>query len=217
MTEGYEAIIKRHNINLLILVDGGNDALMRGNEQRLGSPHEDSMSIAGVYGISPSILSMDSRLLTCIGFGVDHFHGVNSCLFFENTSSIISKYDGGYKGVFSVLRESPSFKLFKEASEYTFKRMPTSPSIVASCIIAAIEGKFGDFHPPSIKNRTQSSKLFINPMMGMYWVYSLEAVANQLMYLSFIKDSKNMAQLDIGLRNYRQGISQYRNPTPFPH
>jgi hypothetical protein len=42
MTEGYEIIIKRHDIDLLILVDGGNDSLMKGDESGLGSPHEDS-------------------------------------------------------------------------------------------------------------------------------------------------------------------------------
>jgi hypothetical protein len=175
------------------------------------------MSIAGVYGISEDVLSMDKRILAAIGFGVDHYHGVNSCHFFENTSEIIKKYDGGFKGVCSVLREWNCFQLFKNACEYTFKQMVMSPSIVSSCIIAAIEGNYGNFHPKEISNRTKSSTLYINPMMGMYWLYSVESVANQLLYLNFIKDSKSMADVSKGLKTFRNELKSLRRPSPFPH
>ncbi|KAG2387157.1 hypothetical protein C9374_001489 [Naegleria lovaniensis] len=217
ITEGYEIIIQRHGIDLLILVDGGNDSLMRGNEEQLGSPHEDCMSIAGVYAISENVLPMDKRIMTCIGFGVDHFHGVHSSLFFENTSSIISQYDGGFKGAFSVLKEWNCFVLFKQACDYAFKKMPHNASIVSSSIIAAIEGHYGNYHPPEIKDRVKYSTLYINPMMGMYWVYSVKAIANQLMYLSFIKDSQSMMEVADGLRKYRNSLKTFRKPSPFPH
>lgn len=175
------------------------------------------MSIAGVYAISEKILPMDKRIMACIGFGVDYFHGVHSSLFFENTSSIISQYEGGFKGAFSVLKEWNCFLLFKQACDYAFKKMSHNASIVSSCIIAAIEGHYGNYHPPDIKERVKYSTLHINPLMGMYWVYSVKAVANQLMYLSFIKDSRSMKEVSDGLQKYRTTLKTFRKPSPFPH
>ena len=175
------------------------------------------MSVVGAYGISTSVLPMERRIVTCIGFGVDHYHGVNSCLFFENTSEIITKFDNGFLGVCSVVREWNCFKQFKKSCQYTFNIMKKAPSIVSSCIIAAIEGQYGNYHPPEIKSRTSGSTLYINPMMSMYWFYSLNSIANQLLYKKFIETSKSMEDLNRGLRTYRNNLKTMRKPSPFPH
>ncbi len=44
---------------------------MRGDEPGLGTPEEDIASIAAVHQ-----LALDAKLLVCLGFGVDTFHGV---------------------------------------------------------------------------------------------------------------------------------------------
>jgi hypothetical protein len=57
----------------IVLVDGGTDILMRGNESGLGTPEEDMAGLAAVNGLT----EVPHRLVACIGFGVDAYHGVN--------------------------------------------------------------------------------------------------------------------------------------------
>ncbi|KAL9652608.1 hypothetical protein ABK040_015571 [Willaertia magna] len=215
--EIYLEIIKKHEIDYIILIDGGNDSLMFGNEEKLGSPQEDSTSITALYTLPLNIIPMENRLLIAIGAGVDHYHGVNSVLFLENTSTIIQGVNSGYKGVFSLLREQDSFKFFKEACDFTFKKMPNHVSIVSSSIIAAVEGHFGNYHPKAIANRTRGTTLFINPMMGMFWVYSIEAVGKYHMYLQNIKEKKTMSEVTTTIYEFRKNLKSIRKSQQFPH
>ena len=59
-------------LDAVVLIDGGTDSLMRGDEPGLGTPIEDIASIAAVSQLTRVPL----RLLVAIGFGIDTFHGV---------------------------------------------------------------------------------------------------------------------------------------------
>jgi hypothetical protein len=67
----YRALVEQLGVDTVILVDGGTDSLMRGDEVGLGTPQEDIASIAAV-----DQLDVATKLLVCLGFGVDTFHGV---------------------------------------------------------------------------------------------------------------------------------------------
>jgi hypothetical protein len=68
---GYQLLVERLGIDTILLVDGGTDSLMRGDEEDLGTPHADVSSIAAV-----DQLDVPTKLLVCLGFGIDTFHGV---------------------------------------------------------------------------------------------------------------------------------------------
>jgi hypothetical protein len=61
-------------------------------------------------------------------------------------------------------------QVFAGAVEFAAIRM--EPSIVQSSVASACTGHFGDHHAT---DRTHGSKLFINPLMGLYW-YNFEIV-----------------------------------------
>lgn len=52
--KAYQALVKQLNIDTIVLVDGGTDSLMRGDEEQLGSPHEDMCSIGSKFRKSKS-------------------------------------------------------------------------------------------------------------------------------------------------------------------
>jgi hypothetical protein len=56
----------------VVLVDGGTDILLRGDENALGMPVEDITSLAAV-----AALSLPIKLVTSLGFGIDTNDGVN--------------------------------------------------------------------------------------------------------------------------------------------
>lgn len=201
LTASYTSIVKKHNIDAIVLVDGGTDSLMFGDEEKLGTPEEDSMSIAGVTGVA----DIDTKLLVCLGFGVDSFHGVCHSHFLENTSTLIK--DGGFLGAFSVLKEMREAQLYLLAYDYVKSRM--MPSIVSSSITDAIQGHFGNYQS---NPRTSGSELYINPLMSMYWCYQLESVARRMKHMEDLMKTKSIGEVSLVIQKYRGTLSEKRKP-----
>jgi hypothetical protein len=62
LLEGYKAVVAHLQPDTVILVDGGTDSLMRGDEAGLGTPEEDIASIAAV-----DELDVARKYLVCLG------------------------------------------------------------------------------------------------------------------------------------------------------
>ena len=137
--DAYEALVAEYEVDTVILMDGGTDSLMRGDEFGLGTPQEDIASIAAA-----SRLEIANKYLVCIGFGIDTFHGVNHCQFLEAVADLTKA--GAFLGGGPLLKESEEAQLYREATDYVFERMSNHPSIVNSSVLAAVDGEYGDFH-----------------------------------------------------------------------
>jgi hypothetical protein len=79
----YRALIDHLGIDAIVLVDGGTDILMRGDEAGLGTPSEDITSLAAAAD-----LDLPVKLVTCIGFGIDAYHGVRHTQVLENIAEL---------------------------------------------------------------------------------------------------------------------------------
>jgi len=142
LKETYKEIIEQYKIDTLILVDGGTDSLMRGNEAGLGTPAEDMTSLVAGYD-----LSLDTKILLTVGFGIDHFHGVCHSQFLENVADLV-KEDVFY-GVNTITKTTEIGQLFLDLGEYANERARGYPSIVVNSVASAVEGKFGNYHANS--------------------------------------------------------------------
>lgn len=67
----YKILAERLKLDAIVLVDGGTDSVMRGDEDGNGSPEEDMTTIAAMKKVP-----VQTKILACLGFGVDCFHGV---------------------------------------------------------------------------------------------------------------------------------------------
>lgn len=189
------------SIDTLILIDGGMDSLMRGDEAGLGTPQEDIASLAAADVVTGPI----RKFLVCVGFGVDAFHGICHADFLENTAALAT--DGGYLGAWSLARDTEEFELYQAACEFVSARMPRHPSIVNTSIISAIKGEFGNYHATK---RTEGSTLFINPLMGLYWAFRLEPVARRNLYLDRIRETDTYRDLSLAIEEFRAGLPKTR-------
>lgn len=180
-------------VDAVILVDGGTDSLMRGDEAGLGTPQEDIASIAAVDALDGPI-----KLLVCLGFGVDTFHGVCHAQFLEAVADITRQ--GGFLGAWSLTPDMPEAALYADAAEYVNRAMFNQPSIVSNSILSAIEGQFGNYHRTY---RTEGSTLFINALMTFYWCFQLETVAHRSLYLNEIRETENYQDLTLAIERYR--------------
>lgn len=202
----YRALIDRYEIDAVVLVDGGTDILMRGDETGLGTPEEDLASVAALAGIEGP-----ERLVVSIGFGVDAYHGVSHGLVLENIAAL--ERAGAYLGAFSVPRTTREGALFLDAVAHAQERTAAHPSIVNGSIAAAVRGEFGDVQ---FTSRTKGSELFVNPLMALYFAFELEGLAQQCLYLDRIEHTQLMRQVSSAIELFRDEVRQ-RPPLRIPH
>lgn len=201
LLESYQILINLLSIDTIILVDGGTDSLMRGDEVDLGTPAEDIASIVAV-----NELNIERKLLTCLGFGIDSFHGICHAQFLEAVAELTQK--GGYLGMFSLMQEMPEVQKYREACEFVFKAMPNDPSIVSSSILSALAGHYGNYHATP---RTQNSQLWINPLMPVYWCFQLSQVAQRILYLEEMKATEDFLAVRKVITQFRQNCRTIRS------
>ncbi|MEU8526086.1 MULTISPECIES: DUF1152 domain-containing protein [Streptomyces] len=207
----YRALIEHHEIDAVILVDGGTDILMRGDESGLGTPEEDLTSVAALAGID-DLPGLTERLVVSIGFGVDAYHGVSHGLVLENIAAL--DRDGAYLGAFSVPRASKEGALFLDAVAHAQHRTPDRPSIVNGSIAAAVQGSFGDVQ---FTERTRGSELFINPLMSLCFAFELKGLAARCLYLDRIEHTHLIRQVSSAIEEFRDEVVRQRPPRGYPH
>jgi hypothetical protein len=193
LSAAYQALVKYLAVDTVILVDGGTDSLMRGDEIGLGTPQEDIASLLAV-----DALDVERKLLTCLGFGVDKFHGVCHYYFLEAVAEL--GRTGGYLGMFSLLPEMPEVRQYRAASEAVFREMDWHVSIVGSSVLAALAGHYGDYQATE---RTKGSELWINPLMPVYWCFRVGAVAARVLYKDIVQTTTTYFELDEAINHFR--------------
>jgi hypothetical protein len=189
LRRAYELVLAQTNADAIVLIDGGTDSLMRGDECGLGTPAEDMSTIAAVHGLDAAWAP--TRLLVSVGFGVDSFHGVAHADVLEAIAAIDKA--GGYLGVFPLLRGMPEVERYREAVEYSCRATPDRPSIVNLSILSAIDGEFGDHHRTA---RTRGSELFINPLMSLMFAF-------ELLYLDALEHTQTIYEISAVLERVR--------------
>ncbi len=205
LQQAYLTLVERERIQAVVVVDGGTDSLMRGNEAGLGTPEEDASTLVAVSDIDLP------KILVCLGFGIDAFHGVCHAQFLENTAELVKI--GAFLGTLSLLPEQPETEAYLSAVEYATEQQRIYPSIVNTSVAAAISGCFGDHHPTA---RTRGSKLFINPLMAMYWCYQLQAVVDRMLYADMLRSTKTWPEVVMTLRGVRIALEGQRRYSPIP-
>ena len=196
----YQWLARELAPDTLILVDGGTDSLMRGDEAGLGTPQEDMASLYAANAVS----GLARKFLVCLGFGIDAFHGICHAHFLENAAALIE--EGAYLGAWSLTREMEAFRLYSEALEFVTARMPRQ-SIVNTSIVSAVSGRFGNAHTT---RRTEGSELFINPLMSLCWAFRLEDVARRNLYLDRISATTSYGELSLAIETFRATLPKTR-------
>ncbi|MFB6890812.1 DUF1152 domain-containing protein [Kitasatospora sp. NPDC056327] len=208
LREAYRALTGRLGTDAVLLVDGGTDILMRGDEAGLGTPEEDMASLAAVAGLT----EVPERLVACLGFGIDAHHGVNHSLVLENLAALDRA--GGYLGAFSVPRDSREGTLYLDAVEHARAAFPEHPSIVQGSVAAALRGGFGDVR---FTDRTKGSRLFVNPLMTLYFGVTVEALAAEHRYLDRLEGTLSIRRIASLIAEFQDSLPARRPPRQFPH
>jgi hypothetical protein len=207
LRRSYELLADKLNLDAVILIDGGTDILLRGDESGIGTPEEDMTSLAALRQLD----QIPIRLVACLGFGIDAHHGVNHVQVLENIATLTQT--GAYLGAFSIPSGSGEAAAYLNAVNDANAATPRRPSIVNGQIASALRGEVGD---AQFTARTAGSQLFINPLMGIYFTFDLDGLAANSAYLDTLSGTQTRNQVALAIERYRYDVPT-RTRQPFPH
>jgi hypothetical protein len=200
LSAAYSWIGDHHQIGLIVLIDGGTDCIIFGDEPGLGTVVEDAVSIVAV----DKALG-ERAVLAAIGFGVDDYHGVSHHSFLENVASLTN--DDGFLGAFSLQRDTAEASAFLDLVDYANQRQPAHPSIAS-----ALRGEFGNYHAT---NRTSGTDLFINPLMSQYWTFTVSGITRRMIYAGALAETERMEDASQAI-NLSRETAELRPRRPIP-
>ena len=172
LTENYKILAEHLSLDGILLVDGGVDSLVRGDEAELGTAIEDLTSLYAVNQLS----NIATRLLACIGLGAEQ--NLTHAHILENITSLTKA--GGFLGSCSLTPQMDSYQAYDEAVTHVQSNEFQDPSVINSSIVSAVRGNYGDYH---LTEKTKRSQLWISPLMPIYWFFDFDCVVKQNMLL----------------------------------
>lgn len=176
LTENYQVLAEHLSIDGILLVDGGVDSLMRGDEAEKGTVIEDATSLFAVNELS----HLKKRFLVCAGLGAEQ--DITYAHVFENIAAITK--DGGFLGACSLTPSMPAYQMFESIVYHVQGKPYHDPSVINSSIISAVRGNFGNYH---LTEKTKNSSLWISPLMALYWFFDFDVIVKRNLFLSQLR------------------------------
>ncbi|NVB82862.1 MAG: DUF1152 domain-containing protein [Kofleriaceae bacterium] len=190
LAAAYAAVVERLSIDAIILVDGGIDALLRGDETSIGTPSEDLTSLAAATSLDiPTVLA-------CVGMTTELREGIAHAQVFERIAEL--SRDGAYLGATALVPGTPACDLFVRALEAVFEGQSTQKqSQVHRWILRAIRGEFGTVEP----------KVWLSPLASMFWFFDARAVAATHHFLDSLRDTESIWDVSARIQRARREMS----------
>ncbi|MBD3352179.1 MAG: DUF1152 domain-containing protein [Candidatus Lokiarchaeota archaeon] len=206
LKSAYQDLWDEIRYDCVILVDGGTDSLIQGDESGIGTFIEDLSSILSIGQLN--IRKIKHRILISLGFGIDAYHGVKHYDILSNISDLIKS--DGFLGCFTLEKDMQVVKKYISAIEFANKSNPQCESIVQNSILSALYGKFGNY---PVTENIKGNRLFINPLMSQIWCFDVSIVCDSLKVtptMSIMEDMKEMEVLLAQQRDNKFGYSSKR-------
>jgi hypothetical protein len=181
--EDYQKLMQHLGIDGILLIDGGVDSLVRGNEAELGTVVEDAVSLCVVSALN----DLKASYLACIGFGAELDMTYSHIL--ENIAAITQA--GGFKGGCFLTSQMSAYSLYEDAVTYAQSQPFQDESVINSSIVSAVQGHFGNYH---LTKKTRGSRLWISPFMPLYWFFDTQIVAKHNLFLDHMYDTITFQQ-----------------------
>lgn len=206
LTTLYRQFINEHAIDAIVVVDGGSDSLMRGNENGLGDPAEDATSVAAISALA----DVDVRILISIGLGADRFNNVSDAATLRAIAEL--SRNGGFLGGIVLENDSDGLQFYRGCINYIYRRQ-TFRSVMAGMILASAEGYFGGEEiPPLFDGRVKEGRFFVWPLMAMLWAFDVDKVAQRSMMVDWIRDCETPRQALLAIYQNRMELGYTRTP-----
>jgi hypothetical protein len=193
----YQALAEHLKIDSLVLVDGGVDSIMRGDEIGAGTLVEDSISLAAA-----DTLDIPIKILACIGFGTEVEEAVCHYNALENMAALVQA--GAFLGGCALAPQMEDFKLFESACRYVWEQPGHAKSHISTRIIPAVNGYFGNFQ--MYPNEPFTTNVFLSPLMSLYWFFDVAAVIKRNLIIDVLRSTTSTHEAMIRVMSYRNQL-----------
>jgi Protein of unknown function (DUF1152) len=184
LLKDYRLLIKHLSIDGILLLDGGVDSLVKGNETKIGTVVEDAISL----GVMSELKEIKFKVMACVGFGAER--DMNYEQIWENIANLMEKE--GCLGSCSLLKQMNVYQQYEQAVFYVQNQINQDPSVINSSIISAVQGHYGDYH---LTEKTTGSQLEISPLMSIYWFFDIQSVINNNLFLPEIINTQTFIEV----------------------
>ncbi len=195
LKENYQFIIDKHNIDAVILVDGGTDSLMFGDESNNGTMVEDVGSI-----LAATETTVPTQYLMSIGFGTEHHYGLNHYDCLENMALFIK--EKGFKGCVSITNTMKEGQDYLDMGNYVNQKQQHQ-SVIVNSVMSAMQGGYGNLSLFYEENQKNESGFYINPLMLICWFYDTHVIANHIKFRTKALQTMTNRDLSQVYRLYR--------------
>jgi hypothetical protein len=189
-------LVEHLDIDALILVDGGVDSLMRGDEARPGSLIQDTISLTAVKD-----LDIPVKILACLGFGTEVEEAVSHHHALENMAALAR--EGAFWGSCALTKQMEAFQLFEAAARYVWEQPGHGRSHISTRIIPAVNGEFDNFHLYDDDRRTV---VYISPLMSLYWFFDMNAVIRRSLLVEALQATQTTREANSIYRELRRRL-----------
>jgi hypothetical protein len=198
---GFEYLLNQLQIDALVLIDGGIDSLLRGDESSLGTPDEDLATLAACHD-----LPVATKLLSCVGFGAELRDGICHEQVFDRIAALTR--DGGYVGTSTLLANTDAGKFYREAVEFTFAhQQQTRRSHIHDVVLASMLGEYTAApRKGEMKFDRRGPHVWISPLMNLYWHFDLAAVARANLLLPHVLETQTIWDVTVQIEAIRKVI-----------
>lgn len=191
LAEVYAAVVTTESIDTVVLVDGGVDAVLRGDESGLGTPSEDLASLTAVAS-----LAVERKFVVCTAFGIDAYHGVAHADFLTAVSTLMRRR--AFFGTLSLLPTMEEADLFRSAVDFVHAANPARTSIVCLSLLRALLGGSG------YEDVREGASVWLNPLMPIYWFFGLQAVFDRHLFATTLAQTKSFSDLVEAIQSARK-------------
>ena len=211
LTRFYRQLVETHSVDAIVLVDGGSDSIMAGDEEGLGDPIEDAVSVTTVASLN----ELKAKVLITIGLGTDRFNHVSDAASLRAVAELTRM--GGFLGSLSLEPQALGSCFYRDCLEHIFQRQGFR-SVLAGTIASAVDGWFGrDEVPPVLQQRVRPGELFLWPLMAMLWAFDVETVAKRSLIATWIRECRSVPDCYTALYGGRSQLgARLRDVENFP-
>lgn len=202
----YERLVDALAIDALILIDGGVDSLMIGNEEGAGTLLEDTISLTATRTLDISV-----KILACVGFGAELEVCHHNAL--ANMASLIKA--GAFYGVCALTSQMRVYQDYVAACRYVWEQPAHHKSQINMRIVSATEGEFGNHH---LYHDYRPAEVFVTPLMSLYWFFDANQVVARSLLAPEIESTSTIEEayaVTVSLRE--RLVAQARVCKPIPY
>jgi len=187
----FDYLHKILSLDAIVLIDGGIDLILRGDESSIGTPAEDLTSLAAARRSTIPI-----RRVSCLGLGAELRDGIQHEQVFFRISELTRL--GGYRGASSLVNQCPKGSAYRDAVEFVFAHQTQHRlSHVHRVILDAMAGEFGASAP----------HVWLSPLLNIFWHFDLDVVADSHLFLEHLAATETIADVTLFIEGLRKSLN----------